>query len=318
MKEISFNSIENVRLGHFEDKEGVTGCSVLICEKGATGGVDVRGGAPGTRETDLLKPENLIEKVHAVLLSGGSAYGLDAASGVMEYLEEKHIGFNVGVGVVPIVLGAVLFDLNIGSPKIRPDKNMGYKASVHSEKNLDLQGNIGAGMGATVGKLAGFDYAVKGGLGTYAIEIGDLKIGAVVAVNALGDIIDPENNNIIMGAYDKEKKQFIDLEKELIKSFKNKNDFTANTTIGVIVTNGKLSKANGKKVASMAQNAFAKVIRPAHTSLDGDTIFALSVGQVEVNIDLIGHMASKVMEKAILNGVKNANTIGNYIGFKDI
>ena len=245
LMEIKFTDIEGFRVGHAQDEIGVTGCTVIICEKGALAGVSVRGGGSGTRETALLDPKSTIQGIHAVVLSGGSAYGLDASAGVMSYLEEKNIGFDVGVGIVPIVCAAVLFDLNIGSPKSRPDKAMGYQACLNSETyNLDLQGNIGAGFGATVGKFFDPLYYMKGGLGSYAVQIGELQVGAIVAVNAIGDVIDPETRQIIAGAYDREKKEFINTEKRLMESVNREtNPFQTNTTIGVIITNAVTDKA---------------------------------------------------------------------------
>ena len=198
MKEILFSSIEGIRIGNAENLEGPTGCTVVICPGGAVAGVDVRGGAPGTRETDLLNPVNMVNRIHAVLLAGGSAFGLDAAGGVMQYLEENNIVLDVKVTRVPIVCEAVLFDLSIGNCKIRPDRSMGYEACVNSELNICKNGNFGAGTGATVGKILGDSHAMKGGIGTYAVQAGDLKVGAVVAVNCLGDIVD--NGSIIAGA----------------------------------------------------------------------------------------------------------------------
>jgi len=271
MREISVYDIEGFKIGHEEDLAAATGCSVIICEKGAIAGVDVRGGAPGTRETDLLDPVNLVQKIHSVVLAGGSAFGLDASSGVMKYLEERGIGFDVGVTNVPIVSSAVLFDLGIGSSKLRPDKAMGYRACLKSEDNIKYKdGNIGAGTGATIGKIAGPAYSMKGGLGTFALQVGDLKIGSLVAVNCLGDVYD--NGKIVGGSLSDDKGSFIDTEKIMIEKYdKSKNLFSGNTTIGVVITNAKLNKAEAKKIASMAHNGYGRAIRPAHTMFDGDT-----------------------------------------------
>lgn len=320
MKEIRFCDIEDIKLGHCHDEKGGTGCSVVICEKGATGGVDVRGGSPGTRETDLLNPSEMVDKVNAVMLSGGSAFGLDAASGVMEYLENKNIGFDVTVTKVPIVCQAVLFDLPFGDYKVRPDKTMGIKACQNSETyNDDINGNIGAGFGATVGKFLGLDYAMKGGLGTYAVQVGDLKVGAIVAVNCLGDVIDPSNLNIIAGAYDREKNSFLNTENLIINSIENpKNPFKGNTTIGIIVTNADFDKAQATKVASMAHNGYARTMRPAHTMFDGDTIFTMCTNKVKSDVTTVGMIAAQVMEKAILRGVKSAKKMFNVPSYSDI
>lgn len=320
MKEIKFCDIDGIKLGHAENREGGTGCSVIICEKGATGGVDVRGGAPGTRETDLLDPMEMVDKVHSVVLSGGSAFGLDAASGVMEYLEKKDIGFDVTVAKVPIVCEAVLFDLAFGDPKIRPDKEMGFKACINSEIYTDdINGNIGAGYGATVGKFLGPAYSMKGGLGTYAIKVGELEVGAIVAVNCLGDVIDPSNLSIIAGAYDSKNKVFLDTERLILENFQNpKNPFKGNTTIGVIVTNADFTKAEANKVASMAHNGYGRTMRPAHTMFDGDTIFTMATNKVKCDVTTVGMLAAKVMEKAIIRGVKSAQGLFNVPSFLDI
>ncbi|MGO1713216.1 MAG: P1 family peptidase, partial [Senegalia sp. (in: firmicutes)] len=230
MKEININDIEDIFIGNAEYEDGPTGCTVIISEQGFVAGVDVRGGAPGTRETDLLKPENMMEKIHSVFLSGGSAYGLDCASGVMQFLEEKNIGFDTGVAKVPIVCGAVLFDLNLGNPKIRPDKKLGYTACLNAYENNFKQGSFGAGIGASVGKLYGLKSAMKGGIGVYGIQIDDLKVLSIVAVNALGDIVDNESGKIISGLINK-KNEFINTEDEMIKNYKfAKNLFGQNTT----------------------------------------------------------------------------------------
>ena len=320
MKEIKFCDIDGIKLGHAEDKEGGTGCSVIICEQGATAGVDVRGGSPGTRETDLLNPMEMVEKIHAVVLSGGSAFGLDASSGVMEYLENKDIGFDVTVAKVPIVCQAVLFDLAFGDPKIRPNKEMGIKACINSESYKDdINGNIGAGYGATVGKFLGPAYSMKGGLGTYAIKLGDLEVGAIVAVNCLGDVVDPSNLNVIAGAYDNENKKFLDSERLIIENYQNpKNPFKGNTTIGIIVTNADFTKAQANKVASMAHNGYGRTMRPAHTMFDGDTIFTMATNKVKCDVTTVGMLAAKVMEKAILRGVKSAQGLFDVPSFSDV
>lgn len=320
MKEIKFCDIDGIKLGHAENKEGGTGCSVVICEQGATGGVDVRGGAPGTRETDLLNPMEMVDKIHAVVLSGGSAFGLDASGGVMQYLEGNDIGFDVTVAKVPIVCQAVLFDLSFGDPKVRPDKEMGFKACLNSENYKDdINGNIGAGYGATVGKFLGTDYSMKGGLGTYAIKVGSLEVGAIVAVNCLGDVIDPSNLNIIAGAYDHENKEFLNTERLIIENLENpKNPFKGNTTIGIIVTNADFTKAEANKVASMAHNGYGRTMRPAHTMFDGDTIFTMSTNKVTADVTTVGMLAATVMEKAIIRGIKSAQGLFNIPSCSDI
>lgn len=320
MFEIKVTEIEGLRLGHGHNKEGATGCTVIICDEGATGGVDVRGGAPGTRETDLLNPMEMVDKIHAVVLSGGSAFGLDASSGVMQYLEEHNIGFDVGVTKVPIVCQAVLFDLVCGNSRVRPDKKMGYDACVHAENySEDLNGNIGCGMGATVGKFFGPKNSMKGGFGSYCLQVGNLKVGAVVGVNCLGDVIDPSTGKIIAGALKEDLSGFIDTEETMIGNYNKENDtFKGNTTIGIIVTNAKLTKAQGNKIASMAHNGFGRTMRPAHTMFDGDTIFTMATNKVEADINVVGLLAARVMERAIIRGIKEAKGDYGYLSFNDI
>lgn len=319
MQEILFNQIDGIKIGNAQNLNGPTGCTVVICEEGASAGVDVRGGSPGTRETDLLDPVNLVDKIHAVVLSGGSAFGLDAASGAMQYLEERNIGFDVSVTKVPIVCSAVLFDLVIGDYKIRPDKNMGYEACVNAELNQCSEGNVGAGTGATVGKILGPEYSMKGGLGCYALQVGDLKVGAVIAVNCLGDVIDPATGKIIAGVLDKDKKNFAGTEKIMINNYSDKkNLFSGNTTIGVVVTNAKFSKSEMNKIASMAHNGYGRSMRPAHSIFDGDTIFTMATGKVEADINVVGLLAAKVVEQAVVRAVKNTEGIFGYKAYKDM
>ena len=316
MKKIKFTDIYGIKVGNAEDLEAATGCTVVICEEGATAGVDIRGGSPGTRETDLLNPQNLVDKVHAVLLSGGSAFGLDAASGVMKYLEEKGVGFDVQVTTVPIVCGAVLFDLVVGDYRVRPDFEMGYKACMNATDRECPSGNVGAGTGATVGKFLGLDRAMKGGLGSYALQIGDLQVGAIVAVNALGDIVDPDTGEILAGSLDENKEKLTGTESTMAKAYsEKKNLFSGNTTIGVIATNGKFTKAEANKIASMAHNGYGRAIRPAHTIFDGDTIFSMATGKVEADINVVGFLAAKAMERAIIDGIKNADSIHGIISW---
>lgn len=308
MEYVKITDIPGIKVGNAEDLDGGTGCTVILCAKGAAGGVDVRGGAPGTRETDLLNPVNLIDKVHGILLAGGSAFGLDAAAGVMEYLEERNIGYDVGVTKVPIVAGAVIFDLAVGNYKARPNKKMGYDACINSEEGIFFEGSAGAGTGASVGKILGMDKAMKGGLGSFCIKTGELYVGAVAAVNCLGDVVDPDTGLILAGAYSHERKSFINSENVIMEDIqKNKAPFTGNTTIGVIITNGRLTKAGANKIASIAHDGYARTIKPVHTMHDGDTIFALATGEVDADINQIGALAVKAMEQAVLNGVKKAS-----------
>ncbi|MEG0823155.1 MAG: P1 family peptidase [Erysipelotrichaceae bacterium] len=301
MKEINITSIKGIRIGQAEDSVGGTGCSVIICDDGAVAGVDVRGGGPATRETDLLNPINMIQKIHAVMLSGGSAFGLDAASGAMQYLEEHNIGFNVGKSYIPIVCGASLFDLSIGNPKCRPDKSMGYTACINSESNTLHEGNYGAGCGASVGKLLGPSCAMKSGIGTYGVEINNVQVAAIVSVNACGNIVDPFTNIPLAGIYDSNLNKIVDAEEAVLSLLEHQHEPSlSNTTIGCIVTNAKITKAQCTKIAGIAHNGYAKAIRPVHTMNDGDTIFVLSTQEVEANVDTIGVLATQVMSKAIM------------------
>lgn len=320
MKEIKIQDIEGFLLGHSENKEAGTGCTVVICKEGASAGVDVRGGAPGTRETDLLNPSEMIEKVHGIVLAGGSAFGLDASAGVMEYLEKVNVGFDVSVTKVPIVCSAVLFDLVCGDYKIRPDKKMGYRAALNAEEYKgDENGNIGCGIGATVGKILGPESAMKGGFGSFAVQVGDLKVGAIVGVNCLGDVINPKNGEIVAGAINKKSFEFYESEKLLFENYERcSGGFKGNTTIGIIVSNGNLTKAQNKKIASMAHNGFARTMKPAHTMFDGDTIFSMSKGEVKGDVNLIGSLGAYVMERAVLKAVENAETAYGFLANKDL
>lgn len=314
IEQIEFTGIDGIKVGNAEDLKAGTGCTVVICEEGATAGVDVRGGSPGTRETDLLDSENLVDAVHAIMLAGGSAFGLDAASGAMKYLEEKNIGFDVQVTKVPIVCSAVLFDLVVGDHKVRPDLEMGYKACENATDKECPSGNIGAGTGASVGKFLGIDRAMKGGLGSYAVQIGDLQVGAIVAVNALGDIIDPNTGEILAGLLGKGGKKTVGTEDIMAKKYSEKrNIFSGNTTIGIVATNAILEKPGANKLASMSHNGYARTMRPAHSIFDGDTIFTMATGKIDADINVIGFLAAEVMEKAVINAVKSAKSA---YGFK--
>lgn len=310
LREISINDIENIKIGNAEDYENATGCTVIICEKGAVTGIDVRGGGPASRETQLLNPVAANEGIHGLLLSGGSAFGLDAAAGIMKYLEDKNVGFPVGETVVPIVCASCLFDLKLVNHKVRPDKEMGYKACLDSEKNIEKNGNYGAGTGATVGKFLGIDQCMKSGLGCYAVQIGDLKVGAIVAVNALGDVYDHKTNKKLAGLMNREKTGFLDTEEEFYRHYEGMNNlFTGNTTIGAIITNAKFSKTEMTKVAAMAQNGFARAIKPVHTTADGDSIYAMSVGEVKADINVVGTLSATVMAEAIKKAVLSTESI---------
>ncbi len=318
----SITDVPGVLVGQVEDPDAVTGCTVLLCKGGAVAGVDQRGGAPGTRETDLLGPMHLVQKVHAVLLTGGSAFGLDAATGVMRYLEEQGIGFDVRVAKVPIVPAAVLFDLDIGKADIRPDAGMGYAACLNASSDHPREGNAGAGMGATVGKILGMTSAMKSGIGTASRDLGGgLVVGAIVAVNAFGDITDPRTGAILAGARPAKigpvriggEGPYADT-LEAMKSMIGKTVLRfasrGNTVIGVVATNAALSKEDANKVAQMAHDGLARTVRPAHTMLDGDTIFAISTGSKKADVNLVGAYAAEVLASAILRAVSAAESIG--------
>ncbi|MFG6114936.1 P1 family peptidase [Halobacillus sp. MO56] len=321
MREIDISSIDGFRVGHASDHKAATGCSVVICEKGAVGGVDVRGGAPGTRETDLLRSENLVESVHAIFLAGGSAFGLAAGSGIMDFFEEKRIGFDTGAGRVPIVPGAILYDLQVGDSKRRPDQLMGYEACVDAYDSHEIKtGNFGAGTGASIGKVLGPEQAMKGGIGSYALQAADIQIGALVAVNSFGDIMDPETGKLIAGVYEKESLELLSTENILIKQIKtaDPNRFSGNTSIGVIMTNAKLSKAQANKIASIAHDGFARTMRPSHTLIDGDSLFLMATGEVEADVNTIGLLAAKVVEQAVLRGVRDTTSAYSLLSYRDL
>lgn len=322
----SIIDIPGIEVGHATDLEALTGCTVVLCRKGATGGVDVRGGAPGTRETDLLNPLNLVEKVHAVVLAGGSAFGLDAASGVMRYLEEQGIGFDTGAAKIPIVPAAILYDLALGSAKTRPDADMGYRAVESASADSCSEGNVGAGAGATVGKIFGMKSAMKSGLGSSCVDAGGgVLVGALVAVNAFGDVVDPQNGGILAGARSTQlgplhlgAQGYFANTLETMRTFTGRTvmGFAAksNTVIGVVATNAHLEKAGAAKVAQMAHDGLARVIRPAHTMLDGDTIFALSAGNKNADVTTVGAFAAEAMAEAILRAVQAAESAGGLPG----
>ncbi len=321
----AITDVQGIKVGHYTDREAATGCTVVLCEGGAVGGVDVRGSAPGTRETDLLHPLRLVQEVHAVLLTGGSAYGLDAATGVMRYLEEKGVGFDVGVGVVPIVPAAVLFDLAIGDPKVRPDAAAGYQACQSASDGPVSEGCVGAGTGATVGKLLGPKFATKSGLGTASQKIGKgIVVGAIVAVNAFGDVVHPQTGEILAGT-----------RKPVIGGFLNtvermKGDLgqtilglAQHTTIAVVATNAYLTKEGANKVAQMAHDGLARTIRPVHTMFDGDTVFALATGKPPrkgggADPSVVGAIAAEVLAQAVVRAVTQAEGLHGLPAFQDL
>ena len=317
----SITDVPGVKVGHSQDLTGGTGCTVVLFEEGAVTGVDVRGGAPGTRETDALNPVNLVGKAHAIYLSGGSAFGLDGTAGVMRYMEELGIGFDVGVTKVPIIPAAVLFDLTVGDFRTRPDAKMGYEACLNANEINDSQGNIGAGTGATIGKVLGYEFCMKSGLGTASLQCGDLIIGAIVAVNCFGDVYDPHCGKIIAGALSHDRKSFLDTIAYLKNPSlpeNNHEQFPANTTIGAIATNAKLTKAEATKIAMMAHNGFARTIVPVHTMFDGDTIFCSGTGKIDASVNLIGILAAEVMINAVINAVKNTKPLFGRPCYQDL
>lgn len=303
----TMTAVPGLRVGHAQNDEALTGCTVIVCEGGAVGGVDQRGGAPGTRETDLLRPLHRVEQVHAILLTGGSAFGLDAAGGVMRFLEERGIGYDTGVARVPIVPAAVIFDLAIGRADVRPDAALAYQACLNATADPVAEGDVGVGTGATVGKVLGMQNAMKSGVGSACVEItAGLFVGAIAAVNALGDIL--ENGKIIAGA--RLEDGFADT-LQVMRSYQAMQSASAdNTVIGVVATNAKLSKEEANKVAQMAQDGLARAVHPAHTMFDGDTIFALSTGDVVADVNLIGAFAAEMFAEAIVRGVKMARNAG--------
>jgi L-aminopeptidase/D-esterase-like protein len=320
----AITDVEGIKVGHYTDREGITGCTVVLCEGGAVGGVDVRGSAPGTRETDLMRPVNMVQEVHAVVLTGGSAYGLDAASGAMRWLEERAIGFNVGVGVVPIVPAAVLFDLTIGDPKARPDAEAGYLACQSAADGPVAEGSVGAGTGATVGKLLGPKLATKSGLGTASVKIGKgIVVGAIVAVNAFGDVVDPESGTIIAGTRKPVVGGFVNTVKQMQGDLGQTVLGFASTTLAVVATNAYLTKEAANKMAQMAHDGLARSIRPVHTMFDGDTVFALATGKPPkkgggADPSVVGVAAANVLAQAVVRAVQHAESLGGVPAARDL
>lgn len=320
MTEIPVTAIENIRIGQVENAEAATGCTVFICPEGMRAGLDVRGGGPAARESQLLNPLMSAQVIHAIVLAGGSAYGLGTANGVMTYLEERGIGFDVGVTKVPLVAQSDIFDLTVGDTFVRPDAGMGYEAAdlaLNSPNYRD--GNYGAGCGATVGKAAGMDYCMKTGIGSYAVQLGELKIGAVVVLNALGDVFDWKTGRQVAGLLTEDRtalRSTSDLMKASTQVVENK--FTGNTTLAVVMTNAYFEKAQLCKIAGMAHDGYARSIRPVHTSADGDSIYSVSLGNVQADQDLIGSLAAEVVSEAILRAVTQAESAYGYPAARDL
>ena len=303
LKEIKITEIGDFQIGNVEDKENGTGVTVIISKNGMKAGVDIRGGGPASRETPLLNPLMNPEKLNALVFSGGSAFGLNASTGVVKYLEENNIGYKTSFAKVPLVCQSCIYDLGYKSSKVKPDEKMGYEACIDSEKNIPREGNVGAGCGATVGKLYGMAQSQKSGQGIYAVQLQNLKVGAIVVVNAFGDIFNGKGEKIA-GLTSKDTKQFLNFREEMYKLNNSKNSKNAeNTTLAAIITNAKFSKAHLCKIASMAQDALARRIDPVHTMYDGDTVYALSTDQIEANINVVGTLATQVLETAIERAV---------------
>lgn len=327
--------IAGLRVGHWSDRAAGTGCTVILCPGGAVAGVDVRGGAPGTRELALLDPTCMVQRVHAILLAGGSAFGLAAADGVMRWLEEHGHGFDVGIGKVPIVPAAILFDLSIGRPDVRPDAAAGYAACESASDGPVVEGSVGAGTGATIGKLLGPHRATKGGVGTAARHFaGGAAVAALVVVNALGDVVDPDSGRILAGARRADGPGFADSMALMARSLDlSSSEYWAqrshpsqtvssppmtNTTLAVVVTNVALTKAEATKMAQMAHDGLARTIRPAHTMLDGDLVFGLSLGQAVAEVSVVGALAADVLGEAVLRAVAAAEGLHGIPAARDL
>lgn len=317
----SLVDVQGLRVGHAQMPDRPTGCTVVLAPQGAVGAVDVRGAAPGTRETDLLAPSNLVEQVHAVLLTGGSAFGLDAASGVVRWLEEHDIGLATACGRVPIVPAAVLFDLPLvrpgDDPRVRPDAACGYAACEVASNAAPAAGNVGAGTGATVGKLFGLARAMKGGVGHASVRVGPWVVGALVACNAVGDVLDPRNGQLLAGALREDGQGLLDSQRALLAGESTQRPLPGtNTTIGVVATNAQLSKAQAQRLAISAHDGLARSIRPVHTALDGDTLFALATGAHEAPPDLmlLTTMAAEATALATVDAIHQAETVHTVAG----
>lgn len=317
----SLTDVPGIKVGQASDRVALTGCTVVLAEAGAVGGVDVGGSAPGTRETDLLRTGRLVERVQAILLTGGSAYGLDAATGVVRYLEERSIGFPVAGGVVPIVPAAVLFDLAIGQHLVRPGPEMGYQACLAARTEPVEQGNVGAGTGATVGKALGIERAMKGGLGSASERlIGGVVVGAVIALNCWGHLLDPVTGAILAGPRDPKTNLPVD-SLELLRRARPRRPFqaTSNTVIGVVATNARLTKEQTNKVAQMAQTGLARVVVPCHTMYDGDVLFALSTGaKPPADVTAVGALAAWAVTRAAVRAVLQAEAAGGLPSARDL
>ena len=308
LQEIEISTIGQVKIGHAQDEAAGTGCTVIVCPQGAPTGLDVRGGGPASRESELLNPLAAAEGIHAVLLSGGSAFGLDAAGGVMDYLQKQDIGFDTGIVKVPLVCQSCIFDLGVGKSDVYPDRAMAIAACEDAWRGGPVsQGNVGAGMGATVGKYLDPARMMKSGLGVYAVAVGSLKVGAVVSVNALGDIFDLDTGRELAGMLSEDGAGFASTEAAFYEDTRRQdNFFTGNTTIGAVITNARFNKSEMNKIAAMAQNGLARTINPVHTTADGDSVYAMSVGQLSADINVVGTLAARVLGMAVNRAVCSA------------
>ncbi len=305
--QLSICSVPGIKVGHAHSDPGKTGCTVILPEGGAVGGIDIRGSAPGTREVETLKPVRLVPRINALVLTGGSAFGLECSSGVQQYLEERQIGYQIADVTVPIVPAAVIFDLREGDPAIRPDKAMGRQAAVNASTSHPAEGRVGGGRGATVGKLFGYEYHMKGGVGTTADRIGEAWVGVLAVVNAFGNVVDPTTGRTIAGARDPATGAFLDLQAGLKSQRLHTYGALENTTLGVVATDAALTKEEAIKIAQMAQDGLSRAIRPAHTPFDGDAVFCLSVGLHQVDLVALGSVAADLLAGAIVRAVKAAN-----------
>jgi L-aminopeptidase/D-esterase-like protein len=314
----AITDVLGIKVGHYTDKKAATGCTVILCERGAVAGVDVSGSSPGTRETDLLRPGNSVERVQAIVLGGGSAFGLDAATGVVKCLEERGFGYQTSAGKVPIVPAAIIFDLNVGDSKIRPGANEGYQACLAAANGRVAEGCVGAGTGATVGKILGVQQGVKSGLGTASQETAKhVVIAALVVVNAVGDVIEPGTGNILAGPRRPDGRGFLSTS-ELWKGGSEEAIPPSNTVIGVVATDANLTKTEANKLARMAQVGIARTIDPCHTMYDGDALFALSLGEKEVDLSALGAAAAEVVAQAIVRAIRKARTLAGIPAAKDV
>ena len=318
----AITDVPGFRVGHAQDSKAATGCTVILCPPSTVGGVDIRGSAAGTRQIDSLQPFHFVDEVHAVLLSGGSAFGLDASGGVMQYLEERSIGYETSAGRVPIVPTAIIYDLGLGDGKIRPDKQMGYQACENAQSGPVAVGSVGAGTGASVGKLYSIRFATKGGVGTSSVSSPrGIIVGALVVVNAFGDVVDPRDQKILAGARDpRDPVRFADSAVRIKAGagIPGWNRGTQNTTLGVVATNARLSKRQAIKVAQMAQSGFVRTISPVHSTVDGDLVFALSAGEKSEDVNTVGMMAEEALAAAVLRAVQAADGMGLLPAYRDL